>query len=361
MKLAVMLPNWVGDACMATPALRALRTELPADTSICWVARPGPLGVLEGLSWADSTLAYKPRAKPAVGKPLLNRRGLVRALRAERFDAILYLTNSLSTALIGAFAGIPRRIGYARDYRSWLLTDRIPVCSGSRNARKDPCIDNYLRLAQSVGCQATDKRTELALLPGDESLATRCLEFVGLDSQRELIVINTGAATAPTKRWPIEQAAVAAASLARDLDASVLIHCGPAERDNANAIEALADDPQVKSMGRFAELPLGLSKALIARSRLIVSTDSGPRHIAVALNKPVVSLFGSIDPGLTRTYNLPETVVTLGLDCQPCGSYDCQYKHARCMLELDAARVVRAAKLAYRQTATQGGVLVNIR
>lgn len=341
---------------MATPTLRALRTELPPETSICWVGRPGPLGVLEGLPWADSTLCYKPRSKS-----LLNRRGLIRSLRQTQFDAILYLTNSLSTAMIGALAGIPRRIGYARDFRSWLLTDPIAVKSGSLDARKDPCIDNYLRLAQAVGCTATNKQAELGVLPSDTALAERCIESLGLEPHRDLMVLNTGAATAPTKRWPIEQAAHTAARLAQDLELSVIVHCGPAERDNADAIETLAANPRVKSMGRFPDLPLGLSKALIARARLVVSTDSGPRHIAVAMNKPVVSLFGSIDPGLTRTYNVPETVVTLGLECQPCGSYDCRFKHANCMNQLDADRVVRAAKAAYANSIPGNRPLLNVR
>lgn len=365
MKLAVMLPNWVGDACMATPALRALRTELPEPVEICWVARPGPLAVLEGLPWADKTLCYKPRAKPSRGSSggaeVLNRRGLVRALRKERFDAILYLTNSFSTALIGALAGIPRRIGYARDYRSWLLSDRVRVRTATADAHKDPCIDNYLRLAQAIGCRADDRRTQLGFLPRDEALATRCLESIGLSSDRPLLLINTGAATALTKRWPIEQAAAAAVILADELDLSVVIHCGPAERQNANAIEDLCNHPRVKSMGRFDDLPLGLSKALIARSGLVVSTDSGPRHIAVAMNKPVVSLFGSIDPGLTRSYNAPETILTMGLACQPCGSYDCHLGHANCMNQLDASRVVHAAKHAYRGSMAAYPPLVHIR
>lgn len=383
MKLAVMLPNWVGDACMATPALRALRTELPTETKIHWVGRPGPLAVLEGLPWCDGTLSYKPRAKQSgsmtrsllsgsLSKSLpqgttskqgdgpMNRRGLVRAMRDERFDAILYLTNSLSTALLGALAGIPRRIGYARDYRSFLLTDSIRVRDGLHDAHRDPCIINYLRLVQSIGCIGDDKRTELGLLESDQAIAQRCIESIGLPSDREFILINTGAATAATKRWPIEQAAATASELARDLGLTVLIHCGPAERENANAIETLAGHPSVKSMGRFDELPLGLSKALIARSRLVISTDSGPRHIAIAMNKPVVSLFGSIDPGLTRSYNTPETIVTLGLPCQPCGSYNCRFKHANCMNQLDSARVLRAAKLAYRQASSRPLPLVNV-
>ncbi len=365
MKLAVMIPNWVGDACMATPALRALRSELPPQTVISWVGRPGPLAVLEGLPWADQTLCYKPRAsagsKLASGKPILSRRGLVHQLRQDRYDAILYLTNSLSTALVGALARIPRRIGYARDWRSWLLTDAISVRSGTDDAHKDPCIDNYLRLVRSMGCQALDKRTQLAVDPSDEALGLECLESLGLDPQQELLVLNTGAATAPTKRWPIEQAAKTASELAEQLELSVIVHCGPAERDNANTLEGLADHPRVKSMGRFKELPLGLSKALIARSRLVISTDSGPRHIAVAMNKPVVSLFGSIDPGLTRSYNIPETILTLGLACQPCGSYNCRFKHANCMNLLDSERVIRAAKVAYRQSTHPQLIITNIR
>lgn len=365
MKLAVMIPNWVGDACMATPALRALRSELPPQTVITWVGRPGPLAVLEGLPWADQTLCYKPRAsagsKLASGKPILSRRGLVHQLRQDQHDAILYLTNSLSTALVGALARIPRRIGYARDWRSWLLTEAISVRSATDDAHKDPCIDNYLRLVRSMGCQALDKRTQLAVDPSDELLALECLESLGIDPQQELLVLNTGAATAPTKRWPIEQAAKTASELADQLDLSVIVHCGPSERDNANALEELADHPRVKSMGRFKELPLGLSKALIARSRLVLSTDSGPRHIAVAMNKPVVSLFGSIDPGLTRSYNVPETILTLGLACQPCGSYNCRFKHANCMNLLDSERVIRAAKVAYRQSTHPQLTITNIR
>jgi heptosyltransferase-2 len=123
----------------------------------------------------------------------------------------------------------------------------------------------------------------------------------------------------------------------------VLIHCGPAERDVASQIESIAATPRVRSMGSFNPLPLGLSRALIAQSRMVVSTDSGPRHIAVAFNKPVVSLFGSIDPKLTLTYNVPEKIVTLGLACQPCGSYNCRFKHSECMTKLDAERVFREA------------------
>lgn len=369
-KLAVMLPNWVGDACMATPALRSLRQELAREVQIVWIGRPGPLGVLGGLYaeglpgrtapefdlrgadasiendppekslWADGSICYKPRSK---SESVLNRRGLVRAMRKAKFDTILYLTNSLSTAWLGRLAGIPRRIGYARDGRSLLLTDRVAVRQGNSDAKHDPCIDNYMRLIRVLGCKSTDRRTELKVSQADRQLASECLASVGFSLDRSFVVLNAGAATTETKRWGVEHAGNAARRMSEQFNCDVLIHCGPAEREVANQIESIAATPRVRSMGTYNQLPLGLSRALIAQSRMVVSTDSGPRHIAVAFNKPVVSLFGSIDPKHTTTYNVPERIVTLGLACQPCGSYNCRFKHSECMTKLDSERVFRAA------------------
>jgi len=347
MKLALMLPNWVGDACMATPTLRALRNQLQGVEEICWIGRPGPLMVLEGLPWADSTICYKPKGK---GTGPMGRRALVGELRRRRFDAIVLFTNSLSTAAMAWLGNIPRRIGFARDGRSLLLTDRIPTIDGLKNAHRDPCIDTYLRLASHLGCDTSDRRMELATTETDRELAEQLWGKLQFSSLRPTLLLNTGAATAETKRWPIEHAAQAASTLSRKHGYQVLVHCGPAEREIANRIESVVADPNVRSMGINENLPLGLSKALIERSDVVVSTDSGPRHIAVALNKPVVSLFGPIAPAMTQTYNVPETVVTMGLDCQPCGKYECPLKHTRCMNALDAERVVRAVVAVHAET-----------
>jgi heptosyltransferase-2 len=369
-KLAVMLPNWVGDACMATPALRSLRQELPREVQIVWIGRPGALGVLEGLYaeglhreispdydlrepygfdgkklndgalWAEGSICYKPRSEV---KSVLNRRRLVRLMRTAKFDTILYLTNSFSTALIGRLAGISRRIGYAQDWRSSLLTDRVSVRQGTSDSNQDPCIDNYMRLIRVLGCKSTDRRMVLRVSKFEQQLASECLASVGFALEHPYVLLNAGAATTQTKRWGVEPAGNAARRMSEQFNCDVLIHCGPAERDVANQIESIAATPRVRSMGTYNQLPLGLSRALIAQSRMVVSTDSGPRHIAVAFNKPVVSLFGSIDPKHTTTYNVPERIVTLGLACQPCGSYNCRFKHSECMTKLDSERVFRAA------------------
>jgi heptosyltransferase-2 len=340
MKLAIMLPNWVGDACMATPTLRALREGLQESDEVCWVGRPAPLMVLEGLPWADSRLMYKPRAR---GGDLLSRRGLVRELRRRQFDAVVLFTNSLSSAAIAWLSGIPRRIGFARDGRSWLLTDRIPVIDDHHNAHTDPCIDTYLRLASYLGCDVSDRRMELAVTEEDRNRTDELWRQVGFQDDRFTVVMNTGAAIADTKRWPVEHAAATARVLSRQYGAQVLIHCGPAERSIADEVQARAGEPRVRSMGCIPSLPLGLSKGAIQRSDLVISTDSGPRHMAVAFGKPIVTLFGSVSAALTTTYNRPETILSLGLACQPCGKYQCPLKHARCMKDLDSQRVLNAA------------------
>lgn len=332
---------------MATPVLRALRSGVAGLEHVCWIGRSAPLMVLEGLPWCDSTLVYKPRAR---GPGMLNRRGLVREMKQRRFDAVLLLTNSLSTAAIAWLSGVPRRIGYARDGRSVMLTERVSVIDGQTNARTDPCIDSYLRLAEKLGCDTSNRRMELSVTPHDRQLTDALWKQIGFQDDRLTIVLNTGAATADTKRWPNHHAVLVAKKLSAEHGAQILIHCGPAEREVADEIQNSANDSRVRSMGCLASLPLGLSKGVLDRADLVISTDSGPRHMAVALNKPVVSLFGPISPSLTQTYNVPETILSLGLECQPCGKYKCPLQHAKCMKDLDARQVLDAASKILRES-----------
>ena len=120
MKLAIFLPNWIGDVVMATPALRAVRDQFPS-AEIVGIMRPYVADVLAGTGLLDRTLFYNPRGT----NPSQRGWSFVRALRAERFDSVLLLTNSLRTGWLAWLSGAPCRIGFARDLRGWLLTDRV--------------------------------------------------------------------------------------------------------------------------------------------------------------------------------------------------------------------------------------------
>jgi len=153
MKLAIFLPNWIGDVVMATPALRAVRDNYPT-AEIVGIMRPYVADVLAGTELVDRTLFYNPRGKDR------SQRGVrfVQALRAERFDNALLLPNSLRTGFLAWLSGARRRVGFARDLRGWLLTDRVAPKSKST---PHPVLDEYLRLAECFGCSIRGRQTEL--------------------------------------------------------------------------------------------------------------------------------------------------------------------------------------------------------
>src|SRR5207237_301497 len=121
---------------------------------------------------------------------------------------------------------------------------------------------------------------------------------------------------------------------------------GPAEREIAREIAAKASDPRVVTLAKVERLPVGLTKACMRRSRLLVTTDSGPRYFGIAFGRPVVTLFGPTDPRRTETRYAPETCLSLALDCQPCMARTCPLVHHRCMRDLSVDRVYSAVMTA---------------
>ena len=339
MKVAILLPTWLGDTCMSTPTIRAIRQGMPEIDELCVVGRYAPVEVLSGLPWVDSTLIYKPRSK---SRTTFSRRGVVAALKARRFDMMVLLPNSLSAGLIGYLSGAKQRVGFAKDGRTLLLTHPIPLQDKMVDHRKEPAIDYYLNIAKHLGCDTSDRRMQLFVSESERELARSLYSKIGFDWGSETVVFNTSSAAAASKLWPVGHASRAAKELASKHGTQVIVHCGPADRERANAIAFGANHPLVKSMGLEDDIPIGLSKAIIERASVVVSTDSGPRHMAVAMNKKVISLFGSMDPEITRTYNVPETVLRVPMACQPCGKQTCPLVHTNCMHALTYPMVVNA-------------------
>lgn len=347
MKICVFLPNWIGDACMATPALRAI-ASLPDLEDLTLVGRPGPLSLLENEPYARARIPFKPRSKL---ESVHGRRTLAKELRRRRFDTILLMPNSLSSAVIAWVAGIPRRIGFARDGRSWLLTDAIPLHSPSskdghtriRNWRESAAIDYYLRLAAELGCSPVDRSMELSVSDEDKELSRALLGKIGFSRDKQLVVMNNSSASAASRLWPIPYVVDACSKLAKD-GVQVLIHASPNDRATADGLAATISHPNVQSMGKMDDLPLGLSRGVLSMADAVVSTDSGVRHMAVAMNRRVVSLFGPTKSSLTTTYNIPELLIENSLHCRPCLKDTCTLKHHRCMSELSTDRVLQAVR-----------------
>ena len=334
MNIGIMLPNWIGDCVMATPMLRALRRRYPAPHRLVGVLQPYVRDVFAGTSWLDESVYFHRRSN----QPRFRLASVVDQLQHRELDAMVLTTNSLTSAWLAWRSGATQRVGYARNGRSALLTDRLHAPRERWTWKPFSGVDYYLELAYAMDCLLESRRLELATTDEDEAAADLVWRKFGLDFSRNVVVLSTGGAFGAAKRWPDESFAVLARRIATELDHAVLVICGPAEREAAATIARAANHPRVFSLAEQT-MSIGLSKACVRRAQLMVATDSGPRHFAAAFNVPVVSLFGPTDPRWSINYHAGETRLFESLPCGPCQKRVCPLKHHDCMRNLSVERV----------------------
>jgi heptosyltransferase-2 len=335
-RIALFLPNWIGDVVMATPAIRAVRTAFP-DADLVAVCKPYVADVLAGAPWfAETVFADKhgPREQRFFA--------VVRQLRAKNIDAALLFPNSFRPALIAYLAGAKQIAGFARYGRGILLTDKLRAATDRGRFVPSPVIDDYNRLALALGTSAPGHRLELFTTPTDEAAADAVWERFGLNRYPRVVALNPGAAFGAAKHWGRDHFAELARGLTARLGCGVLVVCGPGERDTARQIAEESRSPHVFSLAD-TPLSLGLTKAIVRRADLLVTTDSGPRHFAAAFDRPVVALFGPTHIEWTDTYFAKEIQLQKKLECGPCQQRVCPLGHHRCMRELTPSEVFGAA------------------
>jgi heptosyltransferase-2 len=343
MNLAVFLPGWVGDAVMATPALRALRDRFRSGR-IVGVVKPGVADVFGGGDWFDELLVDRG------GAGMRDIASIAWQLRKRAIDVAVLMPNSFRAALVARLGGCKRRIGYARYARSLLLTDALaPVRDANGCLTPSPILDAYNLLAERAGCPPPSRKIELFTSEADEAGAWQVWDAAGVCDYSEVVALNPGGAFGAAKHWPSEHFGTLARALAARRGCGVLVLCGPAERGLSSQIACLARHPAVRSLSDYTApdaagplLSLGLSKALIRRSSLLVTTDSGPRHFAAAFNRPVVTLFGPTHIAWTETYYPLAVHLQKQVECGPCQKRICPLGHHRCMRELMPAEVFAA-------------------
>jgi len=330
-RIAVFLPNWIGDAVMATPTLRALRARF-ADAHVAVLLRAYTRGVIEPCPQADELVT--------LGAGGLGVLGVRRFLRAGGFETALLLTNSFRTAWMAWLAGVPRRIGYARDGRGWMLTEKLTPAREGRRLLAVPAIDYYLALAERLGCATDDRRMELHVADADAAAVCDALARCGVTGDRPRVLITPGAAFGSAKCYPPEQFAEAADRIAEQADAQILLTAAPDERPILERIRRRMTRPAVDMAAQIAGL--AALKALVAACDLLITNDSGPRHIAAALGRAVVSIFGPTDPEWARIDYPREVLIRANVECAPCARRRCPIDH-RCMTRIAPAQVAEAA------------------
>ena len=338
-RIAVVLPNWIGDAVMATPCLRALRRHFGPDARLMGLGPDAVCAVLAGNRRLDDLITL-PAARTYPFERSL--KTLVR-LRRTGADAVVLLTNDIVIAGLARLAGIAERIGYDRRGRRALLTRPLEPPRDGNRLTPVPAVDYYLALADTLGCPPESPVLELETGAADEAAADGLWAELGLDRQKATVVLNNSAGQGMAKLWTEESMAALARRLWRERGLVVLVLAAPGREDSARRIVELAESAGVVS-NAAAPPSLGLAKAIVRRARLLISTDSGPRHFAPAFGVPVVTLYGPTDPRWTDL----RTPLDLGLQqpvpCGPCQKTVCPLSHHRCMTELTVDRVWQAVE-----------------
>jgi len=333
-RVVLFLPNWIGDVVMATPAIRAIRRRFPPPAVIVAVARPKMAELLAGTRWIDQWIFYDPRSRQAE----LSQSALVVRLRKMRAELAVLFTNSLRTAVLAWLGGVPHRVGYVKDARALLLTGKLYPRRKDGRPVPWPMVDWYLGLAEAVGCPPESPRLQLEITESERLLGEQVWTKLGLRRDGRVVALNGGSATSPARLWPPEYFAELARRIVDQLDHDVLVLCGPSERHLARSIVTLSGSDRVFSL---ADQPPGLAvpKACLGRCRLLISTDSGPRHIAAALGKPVITLFGPTRTEWVENPTVRAIHVRADVECVGCSKRCCPEGHHRCMRELTVDRV----------------------
>ena len=335
MKLLIRATNWVGDAILALPALRAVRSKFP-DAHISVLARPYVADIYRGQGVSDELIAYDPIAEH---RGWSGRNKLIANLRSKHFDVALLLQNAFDAAWLAWRAEIPERIGYARDARSLLLTKAIAVPKPGEIPPHEKFY--YLELVRRAGwLDALPQADHITLQVSDSARhhAAQTLIDAGSRPHARRIAIGAGASYGSAKCWPPERFAEWANRFLAQNDADVILFGTAAEAPVSNAIIANMHRKPIDLTGKtaIADLP-----ALLSQCHLFLGNDSGAMHVAAAVGLPVVAIFGPTDPFGTAPVTPRCTIVQQRPYCSPCFLRRCPTDH-RCMKQVTADMVEAA-------------------
>jgi len=312
-QLLVRSPNWLGDACMALPAVRALKKGRP-DLRLTVLA-PSKLGEL----W---------KLIPEVDQVILKEAGegtgsVARKIRnAAMFDAAVLFANSARSALEVWRAGVPRIVGYRGSLRSWLVDQVVPEPRGDRPPLHHA--SRYLRIAEDCGARTDDPSL----------FATPAHPGAGAAE----IALCAGAEFGPAKRWPLERfAAVAGLLPGRLQDVGWVLVGAPGDEEMGVKLSGLMAGCRHENLvGRTSITEL---IARLRACRLLLTNDTGTMHLAAALGVPTVSIFGSTEPILTAPLGANHRIVRHHVPCSPCFARECPFGHYECMTGVSVERV----------------------
>jgi heptosyltransferase-2 len=326
----VISPNWIGDAVMAQPLLRLLKQANP-ERAIDVLAPPQVVPVWRRIQEADQVMVTPFRHRAL---QLGERVRTARRLRERGYEAAYVLPNTLKYALIPWLAGIPTRVGYKGEMRYGMVNvmhhDDAPPRS---------MVPFYAALAQEPGLVPPTGLQRPSLIVAGEETEAICRRL-GVALDRPLVAFAPGAEFGIAKRWPPAHYGALAAEVVRTLPGvQVALLGSPNDRATCELVQSHAGAAAGSVLNLAGQTSLDEAIALVAQTSAVVSNDSGLLHIASALNRPVVALYGSTDPGYAPPLSEVARVISLRLECSPCRKRECPLGHHDCMNKMSVERV----------------------
>ncbi|HEV7683348.1 MAG TPA: lipopolysaccharide heptosyltransferase II [Pyrinomonadaceae bacterium] len=336
-RIVVRGTNWVGDAVMTIPALRQLRRLFP-NAHITLATRPWAQGLFAGVDFLDELQVHE-------GSGLRSVVQQVRQWRKRNFDLAILFPNSLETALVASLARVPLRIGYATDGRQKLLTHPLALPEWRESKHE---VFYYLKIIAELEWLIKQEQTFLDNQPDGslevsdarKSVARDFLRERGIRDEVPLVALCPGSINSRAKRWPTDRYAALADRLIDELGAEVLLVGSKAESDvSLDVARQMRNKPKMLT----GETDLAELVAILSLTDLLVTNDTGPAHIASALGRPTLVIFGPTNPLTTRPFSPFGEIVREPPDCAPCMLRDCPIDH-RCMTAITPADVFERAR-----------------
>jgi heptosyltransferase-2 len=331
--ILVYLPSPMGDGILCTPALGAIRRHFKSS-QISFFANPVIREILSPNNFNDSWLDQE-QSNPLATALLL---------KSKKFTHAILFKNSFASALAIFLAGIPSRIGYAREGRGFLLTDKLyPPRLPSGKFKPRSMIDYYLQIASHLGADTGNRTLELLTEPKClEKLKAKLPEI--FDLHRPIVILVPGGAFGLSKCWLSERFAQTADRLIANYNAAVVISVSPASAECQIAEDICrASKNKLINLARIP-LSLGELKSLFSVAELVITNDTGPRHIAIALKRKLITLFGPNDPAWTETGYENEIKITGKAHCVPCSKPECKEFEHLCMQSITVDMVCEASE-----------------
>ena len=325
-RILVRTTNWVGDAVMTTPALKAVRETFP-DAHITVVANPLVAQLFEFHPDCDDVIVYDRQGRHARVVGFLR---FVAMLRGRKFDCAILLQNAIEAAVMAFLAGVPKRVGYITDGRRLLLSHPVAIGDAERALHHT---DYYLHMLAQYGVTTGVKQQSLALRPDEIRWAAEILP------RGRFAVINPGAAYGSAKRWVPERFAEVADQLASRYGLAIVLCGGPGEKEIGADIAKAMQSPPQNIIGKTSVRQM---MAVLAASNLMITNDSGPMHVAAAFDVPTVAIFGPTDHTTTSPWGTRSQIVRHPVECSPCLLRQCPIDH-RCMQRVTVEDVLSAA------------------